>query len=386
MVAAIGHVVRRGFEAAAHGHLKQGDGKTIQIEISGWGATLLSVTLTIGVLILCSLEYTLKDVVATLTMVESPSADISLSATPEEANPLKGNGEEEESQGPQITLVRQKPITSNIRTTLRHLRAQAGRLSKWRGLGAFIVYSMAEGVLINIVDAVIPQFIPGRILIFSALVGVIIAPLHAAWTHTVISMPSNKRFWHRITPKSVWRQLALPAAVKAVAGYTALYVCIGFFYILRLHKVNGNSFSDYKGVDYFLLALRFTALIVVALLAALFIVLPATVTLVRVEASLLPEDDETIVPFDRSFAGKVVPTILGGTGAVSFIDAWKSFNWEARRRLVKLYAKISFIMFAVMLVMAHVIVFEAWIVIGPAIKKMMADAQQMGAKGEMHTW
>jgi hypothetical protein len=36
--------------------------------------------------------------------------------------------------------------------------------------------------------------------------------------------------------------------------------------------------------------------------------------------------------------------------------------------------------------MAHVIVFEAWIVIGPAIKKMMADAQQMGAKGEMHTW
>jgi hypothetical protein len=56
MVAAIGHVVRRGFEAAAHGHLKQGDGKTIQIEISGWGATLLSVTLTIGVLILCSVR------------------------------------------------------------------------------------------------------------------------------------------------------------------------------------------------------------------------------------------------------------------------------------------------------------------------------------------
>ena len=43
------------------------------------------------------------------------------------------------------------------------------------------------------------------------------------------------------------------------------------------------------------------------LMLALFVGLqiPATVTMVRVAASMLPEEDETIVSFDRTFGGKV---------------------------------------------------------------------------------
>ena len=60
----------------------------------------------------------------------------------------------------------------------------------------------------------------------------------------------------------------------------------------------------------------------------------------RVQASLLPEEEETIIPFDRSFGGKVEPKIVGGTGAVSMVDAWKSFDIATCIRLVKLYVKI----------------------------------------------
>jgi len=386
MVAYIGHVVRRGVEEAAKG-FQQGDGKPIEINIPGWGQALLSITIIVFSLILSSLEYTLKDVVATLTMVESPSADIALTNPPEDADPLMKNGDNAE-EGPAITLVRQKPITAKIRTTLHHLKSQAGWASKWRGLVPFIFYNVCHAFLTNLLDAVLPRFFPGRLFVYSSLSAVALARVHAAWTYAVISMPSNKRFWQRMPPASSWRQLALPAAVKACAGYVSLYVAMGFVYVLRLNRLNGNELSNYKGVDWFLLALRVSSLVAVVLFSALFIILPATVTLVRVEASLLPEDDETIVPFDRSFSGKVVPTILGGTGAIGFVDAWRSFNWEARRRLVKLYIKISFIMFAVTLVMLHVLVFEVWAVMGPAIKSMIAEAQRQNAQGqgEFHTW
>lgn len=308
-------------------------------------------------------------------MVESPSTEISLTTPSEDANPLLKDGNNVED-GPAITLVRQKPITSKIRITLRHLKAQAGKLSMWRGLVPFMFYNVCHHVLTNLLNAVLPRIIPGAVLVYSAISAVLLVRLHAAWTHTVISMPSNKRFWQRMPAPSSWRLLALPAAVKACAGYVSLYVALGFVYILRLDHLDGNKMSAYKGGDWFLLALRVSSLVAVVLLCALFIILPATVTLVRVEASLLPEEDETIVPFDRSFGGKVVPSILGGTGAIGFVDAWRSFNWEARRRLVKLYVKVSAIMFAVSTIFMLVAAFEIFIIIGPAIKSMIAEAQR----------
>ncbi|KAF2493364.1 hypothetical protein BU16DRAFT_619702 [Lophium mytilinum] len=390
MGAYVGHVIRRGVQVASEGFKNGGDGKSFEIKIPAWGQAMLFTTFIVFTVILSSLEYTLKDVVATLAQIESPSAEIALTSPSEDADPLmkKGDANVEENAGPNVTLVRQKPITAGIRTTLRHLVAQAGIFSRWRGLAPFIFYNFTHAFLTNLMDAVIPHFIPGRLFIFSSISAVLLARIHAAWTHTVISMPSNKRFWRRIPPASSWRQLALPAAVKSCAGYASLYVAVGFVYVLRLNRIDGNALSTYKGVDWFLLALRVSSLVAVVLLSALFIILPATVTLVRVEASALPEEDETIVAFDRSFGGKVVPTILGGTGAIGFVDAWRSFNWEARRRLVWLYVKISLVMFTVTLVFAHILAFEVWAVMGPAVRKMVADAQGVQAvpHGEMHTW
>ena len=90
-----------------------------------------------------------------------------------------------------------------------------------------------------------------------------------------------------------------------------------------------------------LLQMFFIVLIAIGIFV--FVVIPADVTLRRVQASMLPEEDESIVPFDRTFAGKVKPEILGGSGAVSMLDAWKSFDRSARIRLMKLYLKIFFV-------------------------------------------
>jgi uncharacterized membrane protein (UPF0182 family) len=54
---------------------------------------------------------------------------------------------------------------------------------------------------------------------------------------------------------------------------------------------------------------------------------------------MLPEEDETIVPFDRSFGGKVSPAITGGSGKIGIVDAWTTFDWAARVRYAKVTGK-----------------------------------------------
>jgi hypothetical protein len=118
--------------------------------------------------------------------------------------------------------------------------------------------------------------------------------------------------------------------------------------------------------------------VVFAITCTLFLCLPANVTLVRIEASILPEEDDTIVPFDRTFGGKVVSQMMGGTGKVSFLEAWRSFNWEARRRLIKLFVKGFFVIMGMLLVVSHVLVAEAFVVMGPAMGKVLSQMKKDG--------
>jgi len=116
---------------------------------------------------------------------------------------------------------------------------------------------------------------------------------------------------------------------------------------------------------------------------ALFILLevPATVTVVRVAASMLPEDYETIVPFDRSFGGKVTPVILGGAGKIGMLEAWKSFSWSSRIRLIKLVGKVFAIIVAVWILFSMVLIGEAHLFLGDQIGDIM---KTIGGKQSGH--
>jgi hypothetical protein len=110
----------------------------------------------------------------------------------------------------------------------------------------------------------------------------------------------------------------------------------------------------------------FKAFVVMALVMVLgvFLVIPANIALTRVQASLIPEAEETIVPFDRTFNGKVVPEIVGGTGVVGMLDAWKTFDWAARIRLVKAYVKVFAMQMALTLTLFVVIFAQLFVVMG----------------------
>ena len=223
---------------------------------------------------------------------------------------------------------------------------------------------------------------PKPAIIVSGLAGAAVANLHAAWTHKVVSMPSEATFWQRVPSKSSWKALAPAAAISAAMPYISLYLTAGVAILLGLHKVNPENLDQYTSRQWACLAVRGLATIVFAIFTSLFLCIPATVTQVRIEASLLPEEQDSIVPFDRTFGGKVVGQLLGGTGRIGFLDAWRSFNWEARRRLIELYVKIGAIMAFAIFVVVHVLAFEVFGVMGPALGDYLAKALHEAQKGQ----
>ncbi|KAJ4295493.1 hypothetical protein N0V90_007506 [Kalmusia sp. IMI 367209] len=371
----IEHVVRRGLQHAP-AFIKRA-AEEPKLEMPTWGIVLLSVTFIVSMLFISAVEYTLKDVLPTLAMVESPAAAITVSHPQEPASKDEKEGLLETA--PTITLVHQKPITSSIRGTIRHLVAEAGKLARWRGFRYHVLFAVAFGWSVGLISNFIPMALPLRTVLLAAAGGAITANLHAAWTHKVISTPSNASFWSRIPSRSSWKLLAFPAAVSSAMPHISLYISQGFISLFELEEeLRRNKFNDYNGAQWTSFILRWVAVLVISVACTLFLCLPAIVTQVRVEASILPDDQDTIVPFDRTFGGKVVSKVLGGTGCVSFLDAWRSFNWEARRRLIKLYLKTFAVIVGLLFIVAHVLAFEVFAIMGSALGQYLAEAKRQG--------
>ncbi|KAH7093297.1 hypothetical protein FB567DRAFT_433926 [Paraphoma chrysanthemicola] len=332
------------------------------VEVPVWGGVLLYVTFMVAAVGISLLSYMLNEVITTLCMVESPIAAITVSpSTHEPADKAEKEGLLE--TGPTITLVNQKPITSSIRGTIKHLVAHAGRWARFRGFKIHILHSILFSTVSTFFSAALPR-VPGQIILVAALSGATVANIHATWTHKVVSMPTDKSFCARLVPKSQWKTLAGPAAIEAAMPYISLYLTCGVAMLMGLHKLDQENIAAYSGAQLACLAVRLLVTFIFMIACTLFLCLPAIVTLVRIEASILPEDQDTIIPFDRSFGGKVVSQMHGGSGKIGFLDAWRSFNWEARRRLIKLFVKVFFIIAGLMFVVVHVLVGEMMLVFG----------------------
>jgi len=324
-------------------------------QIPTWGGAILVLTFLVIFVFVYLAHYSLQEVVPTLAMVETPSAAITVSAAQTE----QGSKEDKESlleTSTTITLVHQKPITSSIRGTLRHLVSISGQWARVRGLMVFWMNSIATNLVAFALSLLLPRF-PGSLVVVAALAGAATANLHAAWTHKLISMPAESHGSFRIPPRSEWKVLAPAATVAAAMPYVSLYIMKGFASILGLSRSQPEVTNAAQAI--WLIASS-VLLFVIALACTLFICLPAMVTQIRVEASILPEELDTIVPFDRTFGGKVVSKMLGGTGSIGFLDAWKSFNWEARVRLIKAFLKAWFIMSGIVIAFLTVMTLEVF--------------------------
>jgi len=367
-VASLSHLARRGMEAANYNTLDT-PGEQYQIQISTWGIVLLALTALFFSLATYAVEYTFGLLIPALVTVESPSALLF-----EPLDTIDTDEPTKNATDAELLLVKQKPITSSFRTTIKHLHAKGGFRARFRGISVFIVYSLC----FFFVSIVLRSFLPAGITSFIATIA--LANINMAWTHIVISDPSPKPWYRRLPSTRVFKKIAAPTAIYAVAQQLAvtLPILLGTIYGLNIDPMTGIKTPASRrhaiggGISVFVLYLALK----------LCLVLPTRVALTRVQASLLEDDQETIVPFDRSFGGKVVPEIVGGTGVIGMLDAWKTFDWNARVRLVKTYVKVYAIQVALSLLFLGIATVELLIFVGKSdLKKIIAGPSDGGHPG-----
>ncbi|KAK0645558.1 hypothetical protein B0T16DRAFT_492685 [Cercophora newfieldiana] len=295
--------------------------------------------------------YTLGSIFPTLAIVEDPN--------PPAYEPVALD-EGAADQGPAAPIP-SKPITASLRATQRLLSGVAGWRSYFRGIACAFVLGIAEATLGDIFKKFLPLIPIGALLAQLAL-----TQLGAAWTHIVISSPSDRRFYRRLPPfKKTFEATCFPILSVWLANTITILVPTLIGKALGI-PLPGHPQEDPKlgAGDLW----KPTVMGLVAIALQLLAVVPANVLLVRVQASLLPPDEDTIVPFDRSFQGKVEPAIVGGKGFVSMRDALATFPTASWVRLYKLYAKILGVTIAAYGILLAVVVPEIILIISKSTK------------------
>ena len=311
-------------------------------------------------------------VVATLAIVEDPQPELYFA--------VKSNDDEEDvvdkainNPDADILIVQPKPITSKLRTTIRHLHARAGRWSPFRGFGLFVIWCLCRAILVSILSfgASGPCIVRSIAKIASELV---LSTLELAWVHIVISEPSTKPLYKRIPGPQSWVKIAPAVALRATASQVCFLLPAYLGTVLNVFRPDMNGAllmpSDDRSPHAGLAAL---AVLILSLALTVLIEVPATVTMVRVAASMLPDGDEAIVPFDRTFGGKVTPAAVGGSGKIGLLDAWKTFTWPSRVRLLKVLGKVFGMLMAVVVLFSLIVVAGLAVLPRGTFKEFLGD-------------
>ncbi len=274
--------------------------------------------------------YTLNHLIPTLAIIENPN--------PPAYEPVALNEDAADNAGEPASSSSGKPVTSSLRATRRVLQGVAGWKSYFRGIVCAFVLSFVSSTLDGLVSS---KFLP--VPLGALIASLALAQLSAAWTHIVISQPSKLPFYRRLPPfkktfeatcfpiLAVWLAAAVTGVVPAVVAQA-----LGLSSARDPGAVFGEDPPQFDAHDTWKLLI----VILLAVVLALGGIVPATVLLVRTQASLLPPDEDTIVPFDRSFGGRVDPAVVGGKGYVTIRDALATFDRASWVRIYKLYAKI----------------------------------------------
>jgi hypothetical protein len=309
------------------------------------------------------IRYTFGQLIATLAIIESPEASFeplpTIDPDSDEAAP-EVDGEPVDSEP---VAGRPTAITSSFRRSLELLKSKGGPPARFRGFNIFVAR-----IILSLMLTVFFSMLPFTVNVI--LTNVALANFDLAWTHIVISDPSPKPWYRRIPGLSAFKKVATPSAIVAVVVAVQINFSLPVLLvqIYRLYKRIFNGTAPNQSAP--AVSLQSIFIVVLTLVLTTVLMIPATVVLTRVQASLLDDAEETIVPFDRSFGGKFVPEITGGPGVVGMLDAWKTFGWPARIRLLIIYLKAALLEIIVILIFAAVLAIELFAIAGIDPKKI----------------
>lgn len=306
-------------------------------ELPSW--TLLVILFDILALIplFIIFEYTFKLIYPVFAMVEDENPP---AYEPVPLSDATSGGEEGiPRNGFKPTNGQPRTVTSSFRAINRLLMANGGIKANFRGFFCYLAQVFLTTILIGIFSGAFGGFfIPFATLLASLT----LVQYSTAWVHIIISEPSPLHFWSRLPPfrrtfDATWKAITIFWFASEVTRFIPIIMAL----ILGIKMPNGgfNEPVDMDALGSGFIA-KFIVVVIVTIATSVFVIIPAYVVLVRVQASLLPVEQSTIIPFDRSFEGKVEPEVVGGKGYATVTDAWTTFSKSSWRRLLILYVKM----------------------------------------------
>lgn len=286
------------------------------------------------------------------------------------------------------TAAQAKPhyVTSNVRATLRHLNAEAGDLSTFRGIGtktAIYLLTTPIGIALEFgVDRLVKSIYLANAL-KGFLCSLIIAQCWAALVHVVISKPRYK-FWFRRLPLSWFGVMRRVWISVLVSGLSEEVMYWAFRYFASSSKPKDPTPKAANDKKHFSLSQGPMVQISLAIVLWAFLkgVLrsqakalirmalskPFHAIETRVYASMLPDDEDPVVPLDRSFQGQPQSggILQQQPQPLSFADAARSIDKQTYLRLLKLDIKLHCIKQAIEWAFWTLVFAEVVYMIGPS--------------------
>lgn len=164
-----------------------GDPEAPDIKMNPLAVIVIMLSFLVFLVLMFSISYTLGHVIPTLCMIESPAAKAYMPVQTRDGDappPYSGEDDEQDTQDPEVLLVQNKPLTSSIRATLRHLREKGGFWSRFRGLSVFLVWTFTRSLITNIVASpftMAPGAYPYAFAIAAIIAETLLARLHLTW-------------------------------------------------------------------------------------------------------------------------------------------------------------------------------------------------------------
>ncbi|KAK4230091.1 hypothetical protein QBC38DRAFT_470576 [Podospora fimiseda] len=337
------------FDGENPGH---GDGQTVSVAMQVLGVVNFFLFLPL----ITYIFYTLGQIFPTLAAIEDPlppyeSIPIN---DPSSDAPLLGTTTDpsiKKTTSPRITLDDPElaggssssagatwsspiPVTSSLRKTHRALTASGG--SKFRSLFKGLLFQLITQFLMSLASSPFYAILGPQFAHLASLL--LFTNLRTAWTHIIITPTSTKSAWKRIP---AFKRNFVATYIPILCYWAALHCSILVPYFLAgLAGFTGTdrdrNNEQAKGTK----ELIFSLFAVAVWIVSIGVVIPAETALLRVQASLLPEEEETIVPFDRSFGGRVEPAVVSGKGFPGVKAALATVSWASWRRIVGQQVKI----------------------------------------------
>ena len=166
----------------------------------------------------------------------------------------------------------------------------------------------------------------------------------ATWTHYTITPPRKSINVQDHFPKgpAVLTDLWPLTASWSVAEHLTLSLPLALSRLLKLkhYAFDVDSWNTLSATDQYKKLLQFALVFLVYLLLVALVAIPATMTMRRVHASMLSDDDLAIVPFHRGDRSRLHPYDQRAKirqPGLTVAEAFNTITWDAYLRVVFVY-------------------------------------------------